>query len=443
MAAKKIYDILPPNIAHKVEDTLKSLGIEEPKKRATSKTRSRKKEAPRAALVKPTSKERKAKRFPLPELLVGGGVIAVLLGIYFYTKLPKAEILISPATETISLEEKISANRSAAGVDTEKKIIPAIYLEEQQEATKQFSATGSASNDGKATGTIKIYNKISPASPLTLKVGTHFLSDSGKYFVTLSRVVVPAMQRKTPGSISVKVQAEESGPSYNIGSSKFSVPKLSGTPYYLNIWADSSSAMTGGFTGKVKKVTRDDIEGAKSTLAATVLDQAEAVLRAQLSEDQVLLDGAISRDVVEATSSVKADTVAEAFNETVKVKISALVFKKSDLDAFVKGNIISQLPEGTNYIPESVSIAYTPDIIDIKGGVARVNVQISAQTYYEIDGAVVVELLSGKSASEINTIINDVYGDKVFEVRVNFWPFWVKKAPKDVDRIKVNLDLND
>lgn len=430
--AKKIYDILPPNLANKVEDTLRSLGIEEPNKKSRSvKTRSRKKEAP---------KNRK-KQFPSKELLVGGGVIVLLLGIYLYNKLPKAEILISPALETVTLQEKISADRSADSVNLAKKIIPAFYVEERKDSTEQFAATGSASNDGKATGTIKIYNKISPASPLTLKVGTHFLSDSGKYFITLDKVIIPAMQGKTAGSISVKVQAEESGPSYNIGASKFSVPKLSGTPYYYSTWAESTSAMAGGYTGKVKKVTRDDIQRAKDTLSKKALDEAEATLRARISQDDVLLDGAMSRDVLEAASSVKADTAAETFSEAVKVKISALIFKKQDLEKFVKDTIVSRLSEGKNYLPSSVSVTSVPDMIDIKGGVEKINVEISLQEYYDIDGTTLAERLSDKKADEIKDVVTSFYGDKVSQVKVNFWPFWVKKAPQDANRIKIQLNF--
>ena len=69
-------------------------------------------------------------------------------------------------------------------IDFENKVIPAQYIEVQQDGQQEFQATGSASNDGKAKGTITIYNKISPSSSFTLKIGTHFLSDSGKYFVS-------------------------------------------------------------------------------------------------------------------------------------------------------------------------------------------------------------------------------------------------------------------
>src|SRR3989338_8755892 len=163
--SKKMYDILPPKMAHKVEDAVRAMGGDHKKKKPhAGKSRSHKKE----------------NRFPLKELIVGGVIILALLSVYLYNKLPKADIGLWPQVQVLDLEEKITAEKSATQVSVAKNIIPAAYFEESKEATQEFEATGSASNEGRASGTIKIYNKITPSSPLTLKAGTHFLSDSGK-----------------------------------------------------------------------------------------------------------------------------------------------------------------------------------------------------------------------------------------------------------------------
>ena len=96
------------------------------------------------------------------------------------------------------------------------------------------------------------------------------MSDSGKLFVALQKIVIPAAKKSgskiTPGSVQINVQAVEGGTDYNIAPSNFSVPGLKGTAYYYSIYATSTAAMTGGYTGKVKKVTDDDIQGAKDVL---------------------------------------------------------------------------------------------------------------------------------------------------------------------------------
>ena len=435
--AKKIYDIKPPGLVSKVsQDT----------KRSSGKLKKKKSEPVVKSPKLPKDEER---TFPGKEVFIGGAVIVLLLGIFFYNKLPKAEILISPQIDSISLQEKITTDKNIGSIDVNKKIIPAEYVEQIEEDSQEFPATGSASNEGKATGTIKVYNKLSPSTPLTLKIGTHFLSNSGKYFVTLSRIIIPAAQGKTPGSIEVKVEAQESGQAYNIGSSKFSVPKLSGTEYYYGIWAESSKDMTGGYTGKLKKVTKDDIGEAKSVLTKKLLSEAEDSLKSKITPDFILLDDAISREVLSVNSDIEANVAADKFNESAKVKVSALVFKRQDLEGFAKGYILSKLRESENtsegmtrnYIDKSLEIKYNPELIDMSKGTETLNLELSAKTYYEVDKVYIIDLSAKKSSQEIEEIVNQKYGDKVNNVKIDFWPFWVKSAPTNKNRINIDLNL--
>ncbi len=439
--AKKIYDILPPKLANKVEGAVKEMGLAPKPKR----TRGAKKavSTAKASVLDKSSVVRagvvKGKKIPLKELLIGGGVIICLLGVYLFTTLPSAQIRISPATEQLKLEARITADTDQKTVDSAKKIIPARYVEEQQGGSQEFPATGSASNDGKAAGTIRVYNKVSPSTPIVLKEGTHFLSDSGKYFVISDRITVPAMQGKTAGSVSVKVQAEESGDAYNIGASKFSVPKLSGTTYYYGIWAESTSAMAGGYLGDVKKVTADDLDNARDVFTKKLLAEAEVSLKSKLGSDEILLDGAFSKNVVEASASAKANAVAEKFTQTAKVKVTALVVKRSDLEQLVKANLVSNLSDGKTYLPESVNVAYGIDSVDIQGGVAKITMKSSAATYYAVNVNDLLDRVANKPADEIKNAITAKYGEKVSATTVEFWPFWVTKAPSNKDKITIEV----
>jgi len=422
--SKKIYDILPPKLINKVEDTLKDLSGAAKKKKSHRKT---------------VQERHKKRPFPSKEILIGGLVIVFLLGIYFYNKLPRVDIQIWPKTDNLTLQEKITADKAIDNIDLLGKIIPAQYIEQVEDSWQEFPATGIVPNDSKASGTIRIYNKISPSAPLTLKTGTHFLSDSGKYFVTLEKITIPGSQKKVPGSIEAKVQAKESGADYNIGPSKFSVPKLSGTDYYYSIWAESDKAMVGGYTGSLKKVTKDDISKAEGALTKKLLSQAENSLKNKLSQDDILLDGAISREVIEASSNIKTDSIIDKFNQSAKVKVSALVFKKQDLEKLAKDNILSQLSEDKSFLESSLNLTHNLDVVDLKDGKGKINLQISAKTYYDIDNNNLVDSVSKKSAGGIKEVIDEKYGDKISDIKINFWPLWVNKAPKNKNRIRINL----
>ena len=435
--AKKIYDIKPPKIAKKTEDDIKSFVAGD------------KKNAGKAEAGKKRQKDNrrgKERKFPLKNVLAGAGVLVVIIAVYLFFKLPKADIQIWPKTDVLSFQQTITADKTADLNDLTNKVIPAQYLEEEKEESQEFPATGSASNEGKATGAIKIYNKYDPPAPITLKAGTHFLSDSGKYFVTLQKVVVPAGKKQSgkiaPGLIEVKVEAAESGPGYNIKAAKFSVPKLAGTNYYYSIYAESTSDMAGGYTGKVKKVTDDDIQQAKDVLAKKLLDDAQNSLKGNISSNYILADNAISGETVSSSSSVKSGTVAETFTYKAKTKARALIFKKSDLDKLAKDYIISQMPDSKTLLEKSFAVSYNPKSIDITGGKMILDINFSSAIYQSIDKNSLASSFMGMTASQINNSISDSFGEQVSKVKINLWPFWVTKAPRSQKVINIELKFD-
>lgn len=443
---KKIYDILPPKVA---AQALKKSGAAAAPKRKRAVKKPLQQDV--KAIFEPISQPKKSSAsrhevktgggFPAKWAWIGGGVLVLAFCVYLYGALAKATIQVFPVTETLSFQEKISADTSYDNVNVVKNIIPARLVAQEASLTQEFEATGSASNDGKAAGTIKVYNKVSPATPITLKEGTHFLSDSGKYFVSLTRIVIPAMKGTVAGSIDVRVEAEESGTEYNIGASKFSVPKLSGTAYYYSIWAESKTSMAGGYTGNVKKISKSDLTTAKEVLGKKALEGAETALRGQISDDEVLLEGALVKSVIENTADAKEGDIKDAFNQTAKVKVSALVFKKDDVQKFAKLDAQSKLDDGKELLEESLQVSYVPGAVDLQTGTIKMDVSISSQAYYAIDSNSFIDALPQKNASQIQQVISQQYPSEISKTVVSFWPFWVTKAPKDKGKIKIELEF--
>lgn len=427
--AKKMYDIVPPKLAHKVERAIKELEGGNKKKRVR-----------KTVTQKPI--KQKVTVFPVRKWAIGAGVaLALIVCIWLSVALPKVDVTISPKMDTVTLDSTITADKSATAINFDKKIIPARYLEVTKDESGDYPATGSATNDGYATGTITVYNKINPATSFSLKAGTHFLSDSGKYFITLDKVTVPAAKGSSAGSVSVKVKAESSGVDFNIGASKFSVPKLNGTEYYFTIWGESKSAMTGGYAGKVKKVTADDLSNAKDEVVKKTTSEAEELLKSKLGDDDVLLDGVISDIVTSATASAKEGTVADSFTQNASVKSSAFVVKKSDINAVVKNIITSNLSEGENYLEKNVETSYSVKTTDAKAGIIGVDLKVLVKKYSTITTLDLVELFKKKSSDGIKNAVKDKYGEKVSAVSVRFWPFWVTKSPDSGKKIHIELDF--
>ena len=420
---RKIYDIKPPKVAHKVEKDLKEFLDGDKAKKHTRRR-----------------KEKKSMRAPL---FAGAGVIVIIIAVYLFFTLPKADIQIWPKVDTLSFQKTITTDKSADSVDSTNGIIPAQYFEATKTDSQDFPSTGNASNVGQATGTITIYNKFDPPTAFTFKAGTHFMSDSGKLFVALQKVSIPAAQKSgskiTPGSVQVSVQAVEGGDSYNIPPSNFSIPGLKGTPSYYSLYATSTGAMSGGYSGSVKKVTDDDIQGAKDILVKKATADATAALKAQVPSDDVLLDGAIANDTIDASTPTKSGAVTQTFTYQSTVKVSALAFKKSDLDQYAQNYILSQMPDGKTLLDNSYKINYTATTVDVSGGKATLNLNFSSGVYQSIDNNSLTLSMLGENANQINQTINSSLGDQATKVKINFWPFWVTAVPNSQKAVNIEL----
>jgi len=428
---RKIYDIKPPKMAHKIEG---------------HKTRPLKEVSVSASTVKGKKhhthsvKERRSIWWLISFCIL---VVVVAVGIYLFFKLPKVDITIWPKVDTLSFEQTITADKSVDSIDVVNSVIPAQYFEVTKTNSQDFPATGNASNEGKAQGTITIYNKYDPPESFNFKSGTHFMSDSGKLFIALQKVVIPAAKKSggkiTPGSIQVTIQAVEGGSDYNIAPSNFSVPGLKGTPYYYSVYATSDNAMTGGYTGKVKKVTDDDIQGAKDVLTQKTTSDAISSLKSQISSDYILLDNAALSNVTDASTQTKSGTVADSFIYEVTVKASALAFKKSDIEQFAKNYIISQIPDGKTLLDNTLRTDYSASLVDISGGKTTLNLDISSGVYQNIDKNSLALSVLGENANQIKQTINNSLGDQISNIKINFWPFWVTSAPNRQGAVNIEL----
>jgi len=382
---------------------------------------------------------------PRKKIILGVAAFVFITGILLYFKLPRLNLEIWPQTDLLNLNEKIIIDKTVDKIDLENKIIPAEIIEEEKELWQEFSSTGSATKEGKAEGIIRLYNKYNPPTPISLKATTRFLSDSGKYFRAPDKIYIPVAQIKNgkvvPSSVDVKVEAIEAGDEYNIDPAKFSVPGLVGTPYYYSIYGESLASMKGGFAEDLRQVTQLDLQEAENNTTKKLLNDIESSLRNKISSEYILLDNAISKEVTEATPLVKAGATVEKFKFEAKAKARALVFKKSELENFIKEFIRSRIGDSKKIFEESLKINYTPERVDLSEGNIVLDTTFSIKVYPAIDNEKITNLLGGKSAGEIKETIYRNFPREISQVQINFWPFWVKNAPKDIKRINIKLNL--
>ena len=197
--------------------------------------------------------------------------------------------------------------------------------------------------------------------------------------------------------------------------------------------------MAGGHTGSAKQVTQEDIDNAKEVLTQKLLEEATNALKGKLGDNDILLNSAMEEAVVSFTTDVKADDVSDRFTGQATVKISALIFKKEDINQIAKDAINGELEDFKRFREETMAVEFVSETINVKDKKATLGVKISADTYFSVDENGLADLFAAKPASEIEQIITARHAGNISKTQVDFWPFWVNKAPKDKNRIEVNL----
>ncbi len=380
-------------------------------------------------------------RVPRRGILILVLLVLVTAGAGCYFTLSKADIFIWPETEIKSFEIKATIDKSVSDIDVSKGSIPGKIFEADKTVLGDFPATGKITKEVKAEGIIRVYNNYS-SSAQVLIANTRFMSVEGKLFRSLERITIPGGTVEkgkvvTPGYVDAKVRADKAGSEYNIEASTFSIPGFVGTDKYTKFYGKSTEPMKGGESKIAPQVTSEDLEKAKTLVTENAIGECEAAIRSEIPQDFVLLDKSLRTSVVEAFSSTGPKTEVEKFSYQVKAHSTALVFKKTDIDNFVKAFISQQIPQDKKINEESLEINYSIDTVDFDTGKITVSITARAKIYSGVDEKSFKEGLTGKSLAETKIFLENQ--PQMLKSEVKFWPFWVKRVPGDLE--KVNLQL--
>lgn len=402
---KKIYDIIPPELAEK---------------------------------NKPMSQEKKIvkKTRKFSSKWFGVFVIAVLLFAFFAEG--KAVVTIYPKTNEISGEEIIKVVLKQGTLDEENKIIPAIVFSDYLEESNDYQATGSIDKSTKAKGIIRVFNKHKPEKALTLVKETRFFSIPGElvYRATSTFTIPPAQTidgKFTPGFVDIEVEADLPGENYNLSSATFSVPGLSGSEYYSSIWAETINPITGGFKSKASVVLQKDIDNAKIDFEKNLIIKGKEELKKTIPSNYIFFDEDFNSEIEGIVVNAKVGDETSSFSVSGKVKTETEVFRKEDLESLLIKNAGSQ-----KIVPNSLSYK----IIEKKNnadGSMELKVSFSAKTYWLPENEFLQQNVVGKSKEYALSLLEGL--PEVERAEIKLIPFWKFKAPNSKDKIEINISF--
>jgi len=162
-------------------------------------------------------------------IFISAALLVAMAVLYFL--LPKADIKISPKSESISQNLSILVDKGLSKIDLTGAKIPAQLIKLDKSESKEFEATGQRQVNEKAKGIITVFNEYS-SSPQSLVEKTRFTAENGKVFRTTKTITVPGAKivdgKIVASFIDVEVAADQAGSDYNVGPAVFLSPVFPG-----------------------------------------------------------------------------------------------------------------------------------------------------------------------------------------------------------------------
>ncbi len=374
-------------------------------------------------------------------MLLGVLLLALLItGWVFATRvMPRAAVTIETNSQVVKSNLNITLDAAAKTIDSENNIIPATAQTVQKTASQQGAATGQQNNGQKASGKVTLTNCSASGDTITVPAGTG-LSSGGMTYITQASAVLDTSAFTSGGTCKslsdtssvVNVVALKAGASYNIAPSSFTL-SIGG------VTAKSSAAMAGGTDLIVKVISQSDIDTAKSKIAAQDAAQQKQELQASLKAKGLLpVPSTFIAGEPQVTTSAKVGDAAETVTVTAVTPYTMLGMQQADLQSLVVANVKKQIDNKKQKIlDDGVAKAVFSQQAPGSPTSAVVAVKVQSVAGPEINVEQLKKQVAGKKAGDIKQLIGELPG--VTEVQVKYSPFWVSSAPKDVQKITIDI----
>jgi hypothetical protein len=344
-------------------------------------------------------------------------------------------ITLVPRTQTITFDQSshfVAYPQESAATSTlqySTATTDLTYLE-------TVDGNGVTSTQMKSSGSITVYNNYS-ASSIKLIANTRFQASSGLVFRIPAAIVIPGKTASKPGSVQVTVIADQSGPQYNIGPSRFAVPGLQSIPTeYTGVYAQSSGSMTGGFSGNQEGVAPDVRQNAISNIRTHLSASVAQYITSQSTASSTAFGPLAEVTYTDLPDMAASSSSQVQINESAHVVVpvfssTALAMAVAQTMGINTDNSTVMLVTGSNFAAQSndataVNIGIDPVDFTLVG---------NAKIMWSIDATALTKALAGRSQSSFETIIGSFPAIESAHARIE--PFWTSNFPGDPTKIKV------
>lgn len=374
------------------------------------------------------------------KLFLGIAGLIVLVGFLVWAIVfaPRASIVIKAKTSDAALNTKVSVGATLT-TDLKAATIKSETKSSTKDVTVAFTATGKKDVGEKAAGTVRIKTDAVTIlmSGLTVPTGT-VISSNGLNYSTTAPAVFTKGDAEGLNGVVVGVTAEAPGTKYNgaSGSASTSASGVSSATFV--------AATTGGTDKTVLVVQQSDIDAVSGDVQkSTDTEQAKKDLKNQFGANYVVVDDTFKSDASAVKPSPAVGQEASDGKGTLSGKITYTIVAvpRAEAGKYLDQYFAQQVdgkPDQKVYDNGMDSITFTTPVADKDNYV--VTATTNGKIGPKIDESKVKEYAKGKKSGEIKVYAEAISG--VESADVTFGPFWVTSAPNDVNKIKVQFNLN-
>jgi hypothetical protein len=290
----------------------------------------------------------------------------------------------------------------------------------------------------KAEGEVTIYNSFSNQSQKFVK-GTRLSTTDNKIFRIQESVTVPGKSGETAGSVKVKVIADQDGPEYNIGPTKFTVPGLKASPKYKDFWAENDKTMKGGASGSIASVSDVDLQKGLNDMKQKLIESVQEKI-----DDDVPEGFVYNKDTL-VLQTGKFEKIAEDENTATYQQAATgttLFFKR---DEIVK-RVLEKQNSNENSKPVvkvldtskfEVSVTNQAEAINSDSQVTLTLTGVAPAVFYPNKQAI-LEYYAGRPVSEFNDIAKKF--QFIESAKRVIYPFWNTRFPYNISKITIEFE---
>lgn len=370
-------------------------------------------------------------------LIIGALILILLIGglIFANAALTKATINIKTDATNVDVNLNVSPSTTAQSLDPSSGTLPAKLASQQKTYTQQVPTTGQKNNGNKASGTITI-STVCTKQPDPIGPGQG-LGSSGLTFITTDTLKFTSTSVDNNGNFvcsgNVPIQAQQGGSNYNLPANS----TFTGYGSLSGMKGTNANQLTGGTDNTVQIVNQNDINNAKSKISTDDSAMKQTLENQLKGQSQYPIDATYQTTTPNVTTSANVGDQATSVTVTETVTYTMFGVSKDDINSLITDQVNGQIDTSKQSILDTGlgQAVFNVNTISNTGAQLTLSTKAIAGPALNVNG--IKQMAEGKRVGDIKSQLSN--NPDVTSVDVSLSPFWVTTAPKNANRITVNI----